>query len=187
MRIYKKASLEISIQAIVIVVLAMTLLGLGLTLIRGMFKNIGETTDRVTEQVKQRVIDDLVSSDKKVSFPSTEIYIDKGSSQILTIGVRNKKDNDLIYTMRFAAVSDPNGNLYGDPDALKNWFKYAQPAGGTQGYVLNSAESDVRNIRLEIPTSSGIISGAYVFRFEVIDVESNQIYATKDFFVVVRG
>ena len=40
----KKASLEMSIQAIVIVVLAMTLLGLGLGFIRGMFKNIGSTT-----------------------------------------------------------------------------------------------------------------------------------------------
>ena len=190
MRINKKASLEISIQAIVIVVLAMTLLGLGLTLIRGMFKNIGETTDRVTEQVKQRVIDDLVSSDKKVSFPSTEIYIDKGSSQILTIGVRNKKDQDLTYTMRFVAVSDPIGNLFASEDALISWFKFAQPSSGAQGYILNSAESDVRNIRLEIPSSSGVISGAYVFRFEVVDQEatgSDKTYAQKDFFVVVRG
>lgn len=188
MQLNKRASLEISIQAIVIVVLAMTLLGLGLTLIRGMFKNIGETTDRVTEQVKQRVIDDLVSSDKKVSFPSTEIYIDKGASQILTVGIRNKKDEDLFYTIHFVAVSDPNGNLYGDPNALAGWFKYAQPA--SQSYVLSSADSDVRNIRLEVPSSSGVISGTYVFRFEVIDVQatgSDQIYAQKDFFVVVRG
>ena len=35
----KRASLEMSIQAIVIVVLAMTLLGLGLGFIKGMFGN----------------------------------------------------------------------------------------------------------------------------------------------------
>ena len=189
MQINKKASLEISIQAIVIVVLAMTLLGLGLTLIRGMFKNIQSTTEDVTEQVRQKVIDDLISSDKKVSFPKTEIYIDKGSSQSLTIGIRNKKDEDLVYRIRFAAVSDPNGNLLSE-DALKNWFKYAQPQSGTEGYVLKSADNDVRNIRLEIPSSSGIISGTYVFRFEVQDVQatgSDQIYAQKDFFVIVRG
>ena len=190
MQIYKKASLEISIQAIVIVVLAMTLLGLGLTLIRGMFKNIQSTTEDVSEQVRQRVLDDLVAGDKKVSFPKTEIYIDKGSSQVLTVGIKNKKDEDLVYRMQFAAVSDPNGNVYADPAALNHWFKYAQPSGGSEGYILKAADSDVRNIRLEIPSSSGITSGAYVFRFEVIDVQavgSEQIYAQKDFFVVVRG
>ena len=187
MRLNKKASLEISIQAIVIVVLAMTLLGLGLTLIRGMFKNIQSTTEDVTEQVRQRVIDDLIAGDKKVSFPKTEIYIDKGASQILTVGLRNKKDDDLFYTIHFVAVSDPNGNPL-NPDALAGWFKYAQP--GSQGYSLSSADSDVRNIRLEVPGSSGVISGAYVFRFEVIDVQaagSDQTYAQKDFFIVVRG
>ena len=64
----KKASLEMSIQAIVIVVLAMTLLGLGLGFIRGMFKNIGSTTEDVTEQVRQRILDDLITGDKKISF-----------------------------------------------------------------------------------------------------------------------
>ena len=188
MQLNKRASLEISIQAIVIVVLAMTLLGLGLTLIRGMFKNIQSATDEVTEQVRQKVVDDLVTSDKKVSFPKTEIYVDKGSSTLLTIGIRNKNDQDLIYNMRFVAVSNPDGVPYGNGDALNHWFKYAQPI-STQGYLLSSAENDVRNVRLEIPSASGITSGAYVFRFEVTDLQASapdNIYAQKDFFVIVR-
>ena len=51
----KSASLEISIQAIVIVVLAMTLLGLGLGFIRGQFRSISETASSVQEQVKQQI------------------------------------------------------------------------------------------------------------------------------------
>jgi len=54
----KRASLEISIQAIVIVVLAMTILGLGLGFVRGLFKNITSTTEDVTEQVRQKILDD---------------------------------------------------------------------------------------------------------------------------------
>src|SRR3990167_4096726 len=99
----KRASLEISIQAIVIVVLAMTLLGLGLGFIRGMFKNIQGTTEDVTDTVKQRILDDLITGDKKVSFPKTEVVIDKGGSTVLSIGVRNKENQPLNYKLKFCA------------------------------------------------------------------------------------
>src|SRR3989344_3535177 len=100
MRFNKKASLEISIQAIVIVVLAMTLLGLGLGFIKGMFKNITSTTEDVSEQVRQRVLDDLVQGDKKISFPKTEVLVERGGSTVLTVGIRNKEDRDLLYTIK---------------------------------------------------------------------------------------
>src|SRR3989338_6081770 len=157
----KRGSLEISIQAIVIVVLAMTLLGLGLGFIRGMFKNITSTTETVTEQVKQKILDDLITSDKKVTFPKTTMTIDKGGSDILTIGVRNKKDASLHYKMRFTPISNPQGA----PFSVDNpsWFQFAQ----NQVYTLPAAEAEVRNIRLSIPT--GTTSGSYFLTFDVVD------------------
>lgn len=182
MRFNKKASLEISIQAIVIVVLAMTLLGLGLGFIRGMFKNIGSTTEDVTEQVRQRILDDLITGDKKISFPKTDITIDKGGSSVLTVGVRNKKDTPLHYKMRFTPISGPDGA----PFSIDNpsWFQFAQ----MQVYTLSAADSEVRNIRLSIPTR--VASGSYFLTFDVIDDDlppPNNVYAQKDFFIVVRG
>ncbi|MBI2656121.1 hypothetical protein HYX03_00090, partial [Candidatus Woesearchaeota archaeon] len=158
----KKASLEMSIQAIVIVVLAMTLLGLGLGFIRGMFKNIGSTTEDVTEQVRQRILDDLITGDKKISFPKTDITIDKGGSTVLTVGVRNKKDTALHYKMRFTPISGPDGA----PFSIDNpsWFQFAQ----SQVYTLSAADSEVRNIKLSIPTGN-IKSGSYFLTFDVID------------------
>ena len=178
----KKASLEISIQAIVIVVLAMTLLGLGLGFIRGLFKNISSTTEDVTEQVRQKILDDLITGDKKVSFPKTEIIIDKGGSVVLTVGVRNKKDTPLHYKMRFTPISGPDGA----PFSIDNpsWFQFAQ----NQVYTLTSADSEVRNIRLSIPTA--VSSGSYSLTFDVVDDDlppPSNIYAQKDFFIVVRG
>ena len=70
MRLFgKKASLELSIQTIIIVVLAMTLLGLGLGFIRNMFGGIGGISEDVTEQVRQKILDDLIQGDIKISFP----------------------------------------------------------------------------------------------------------------------
>ena len=178
----KRASLEISIQAIVIVVLAMTLLGLGLGFIRGMFKNIGSTTEDVTEQVRQKILDDLISGDKKISFPKTDITIDKGGSVVLTVGIRNKKDTPLHYKMRFTPISGPDGA----PFSIDNpsWFQFAQ----TQVYTLSAADSETRNIRLSIPTR--VSSGSYFLTFDVLDDDlppPNNVYAQKDFFIVVRG
>lgn len=181
----KKASLEMSIQAIVIVVLAMTLLGLGLGFIRGMFKNISSTTEDVTEQVRQRVLDDLISGDKKVSFPKTEITVDKGGSQLLTVGIRNKKDTPLHYKMRFTPISNPEGVPFSIDSP--RWFQLEDFA--RQQYTLPAADAEVRNIRLSTPTGD-IKSGSYFLTFDVIDDDlppPNNIYAQKDFFIVVRG
>lgn len=197
MRFNKRASLEISIQAIVIVVLAMTLLGLGLGFIRGMFRNITSTTEDVTEQVRQRVLDDLISGDKKVSFPKTEIFIDRGGSQVLTIGLRNKKDIELLYKLKFTKISEsppidtsPGSSV---PQATKDLvnkfvsnFQFSD-----QEYRLAAADSDVRNVRLTMPT--GMPTGSYALSFRVLEQPfptdinpTEHAYAEKDFFVVVR-
>ena len=180
----KKASLEISVQAIVIVVLAMTLLGLGFGFIRGMFKNITSTTEDVTEQVRQRVLDDLISGDKKVSFPKTEVTIDKGGSQVLTVGIRNKKDTPLHYKMRLTPISGPDGGVFNIDNP--RWFQLEDFS--KQQYTLTAAEAEVRNVRLSIP--SGVSSGSYFLTFDVIDEDlppPSNVYAQKDFFIVVRG
>ncbi len=183
MRFNKKASLEISIQAIVIVVLAMTLLGLGLTFIRKQFTGLGIIQEEISEQVKQKILDDLIENDKKLSFSRTEIEIDKGKSQVLTIGIRNKKDQELNYKMRFRPISDPDGAPF-DIESPKKWFQLESY--GAQDYTLPPAESSVRNIKLIIPSTISK-SGSYFLNFEVVDDDTGEVYDSKDFFVVVRG
>lgn len=175
----KKASLELSIRTIVIVVLAMTLLGLGLGFVRNMFKDIGGISTDVTEQVRQKILDDLITGDKKISFPKTQIIIDKGGSDLLTVGIRNKKDTPLRYQMRFVPRADDQGR----PFSIDRWFLFAEG----QTYTLSSADSNVRNIRLSVPTS--VNTGSYFLNFEVLDTQDTQnpIYDSKDFFIVVRG
>lgn len=178
----KKASLEISIQAIVIVVLAMTLLGLGLGFIRNQFTGIQNLNIEVSEQVKQKILDDLISGDKKVSFPRTDITIDKGGSSVLNIGIRNKKDAPLHYKMRFTPISGPDGATF----VIDNpsWFQFAQ----NQIYTLSAADAEIRNIRLSIPTR--VTSGSYFLTFDIIDDDlppPDNVYAQKDFFIVVSG
>ena len=177
----KKASLEISIQAIVIIVLAMTLLGLGLGFIKSMFKNIGGIQEDISQAVKDQILNDLITNDKKISFSKSEIVMDKGESQVLAVGVRNKKDTPLNYKMRFNPVSGPDGA----PFSIDNppWFQFAQ----NQVYKLPAAEPDIRSIRLNVPS---VNSGSYFLTFEIVDDDASppdNVYAQKDFFIVIRG
>ena len=178
----KKGSLEISIQAIVIVVLALTLLGLGLTFIRKQFQGLGEVQGEISQQIRDKIREDLISGEKKVAFPQTEVEIEKGSSKVIAVGVKNKKDTVLNFKMRFTPISGPDGN----PFSIESpqWFQY------TQGTVTRLGASDdiIKPIRMSIPR--GIPAGSYFLTFEIIDDDlqpPENVYASSDLFIVVRG
>ena len=182
----KRASLEISIQAIVIVILAMTLLGLGLGFIRGMFGDITKTTSTVSEQIRQQITNDLITNDKKISFPKTQIVMDKGGSDVLTVGIRNKEDAPLCYKILFDAIRDENGQSF---DA-ESWFQYA-PGANDNCETIAPADAVVKNVRIKVPKSN-IESVSYFLQFKVIDNDvppgdPKYAYASQDFFIVVRG
>ena len=166
-------------KAVLIVILAMTLLGLGLGFIRNTFSDIGDIREDVTQQVRQNIVADLRNNDKKASFPKTEIEIKKGSSEVLTVGIRNKEDQILNYRMSFNPISGPSDS---DMSQVNNWFQF-----GKDTYELTPSDSDVRNIRLNIPKEAK--AGSYLLTFDVDKVIENQTesYETIDFFIVVRG
>jgi len=176
----KKASLELSIRTIVVIILAMTLLGLGLGFIRNTFTDIGGLSGDVSEQIRQQIQDDLITNDKKLSFPKTEVKIDKGKSEILTVGIRNKEDDILTYNIQFTSHSVPDSV---DLDEPLSWFQFRED---TQ--QLSSSESDISKIRLNVPKNAK--TGSYLLSFDVIkinDDNSTENYATKDLFIVIRG
>lgn len=169
----KKASLEISIQAIVIVVLAMTILGLGLGFVKGMFKNISGIQETVSDQVKDQILEDLRSGDKRISFPTSEVKIGKSDSAILGVGISNRGDQTLKYKIQMDSQTSGGSAA---------WFQYSQTDS-----TLEPSQNEVKTIRLSIP-STGVNSGSYLFTVKILDVQnSNNVFAQKDFFVVVRG
>jgi len=179
----KRASLELSIRMIVIVILAMTLLGLGLGFIRNTFGDIRELSGDVTEQIKQQIMDDLITNDKKISFTKTEVNINKGGSEILTVGIRNKEDETLNFKMILTAQSGPDDANLND---IENWFQYRKDM-----QKLSSSEADVRSMRISVPKDAK--TGSYFLTFDIVDVKDtpnndndDEVYATKDLFIVVK-
>ncbi len=184
----KKGSLELSVNAIVIVVLAMTLLGLGLAFIRGQMKNISDTGNVVVGQIREQILDDLRRSDKKLSMPQTDFEMHIGSSKTIAFGIKNMEDHTLHFKIK---VIDLNENAddctNGNPDhehvsrnrnaevpkecAAFRWDSSEQ--------TLKPSEANVYPIKLFAPK----IASTYMYKIFIIDTSTGEEYTSKTFYV----
>ena len=175
----KKSSLELSIRTIVVVVLAMTLLGLGLGFIRSMFENLGETTFSVQDQIKQQILEDLRTGDKKLSFPTSEIKIGKQDSKILAVGIKNTGEStkDFFLSLDVISGEGASGPVTDNVDGLGTfiWDKEAQP--------LDVNEANVYPIKF----TSVSTTGTTIIRVTITtDSVTGTTYATKSFFITIN-
>lgn len=173
----KKGSLNLSIEAIVIVVIAFVVLGLGLGFVRNQFKDIGSTTTSIQEQIKQQVLDDLRTGDKKLSFPASEITISKKESSVNAIGIKNVKQGNLKY--KFELTQTGGSKIFGDD--IQDNFLYSQDV-----EELPPTESRIIPIRITSETTSGTGQFKVTIK-DVTEGEPGVVYDSKTFFITILG
>ena len=177
----KKGSLELSINAIIIIVLALTLLGLGLAFIRNQITSLGDTTTAVQEQIRQQILDDLRTGNKKLSFPTSEIKIQSNGETVVAIGVKNVEDNDLNFRIEMYDLTTPGAEtLLTSGTATGSRFFW-----DTSNQVLSVGEANVYGIKLFAPQGAD----TYLYKVKIIDLDetdpSKAEYSSKTFFVRV--
>ena len=194
----RKASLELSIQAIVIVVIAFVVLGLGLGFVRGQFKSMEETASGVQEQIKQQILDDLRTSNKKLSFPASEMKMSAGElSSAQGIGIKNTLDSMQEFLVSFEVRTDTGmesfmsfetltasqpGDTGSDFDAIISWDDSPQ--------MLGAGDSVVVTASFTAPSSFG----NYLYKILVyiddgdglLDKDADTYYDSKTFFIRVN-
>jgi len=177
----RKASLNLSIEVIVVVVIAFVVLGLGLGFVRGQFKSIGETTTGVQEQIRQQILEDLRTGNKKLSFPATSLNVNKGEAQDIAIGVKNTLSaGELNFKIAMETLK-----RQGAPDGtdVSNQVEFFYLEGP---FTLKVTEAEAYNIKI---TGSGD-KGTYLISLKILETDSdgnpldpNKPYAEKSFFV----
>jgi len=178
MKFCKRASLNLSINAIVIIVLAMTMLGLGLGFIRGQFKQITKTTLTVQKQVEEQIMEDLRTGDKKLSFPSTDVSVDRGGGGTFALGVKNIKGiGDLNFKINLSVTGSRN-NPAATPEELKKEVSFFYDEGP---FRLGRAESQVYPFQITASTAVD----TYKVKITIVDLDMNQEYDAKTFFLTV--
>lgn len=180
----KKASLNLSIEAIVVVVIAFVVLGLGLGFVKGQFSSMEDTSSSVQEQIRQQIMDDLAQSDKKLSFPATDITLETGEQDTQAIGIKNTDDSEKSFTIQFK-VKDSTGFTTFDSQRTTSWTTTddvvvdARLDWDDTEQTLSAGDSRVIPVSITAPDKTG----NYLFKVIVIDNTDGSEYDTKTFFI----
>jgi len=83
-----KKGLELSINFIVVVILALVVFGLGLVLFKSVFSESQDLTDKVTEDTERRLNNLLIKGDELVIIPNFVQGIKPGDSHQFPLGIK---------------------------------------------------------------------------------------------------
>ncbi len=107
----KRGAIELSINTIVIIVLAMSMLILGLVLIKGLFSGANDVIDLTNDQVISKINAQFGSEDKVAIYPITEeVEVKQGDKSGFAVVIRNKltgsTSQDALFSYSISVVSD---------------------------------------------------------------------------------
>ena len=142
MQFTKKASLNLSINAIVILILAITMLGLGLAFMRNIFGSATEEFTAVSGTVKKQMVDQMKETTKIIDISQPKVSLRQGADTQIFIGFKNEGASEVKYQIRQVDASFLN-----NPALNKYYFKADGSLDTTSG--------------LSIPDASGICGVRY--------------------------
>jgi hypothetical protein len=149
----KKGALELSINAIVVLILAITILGLGIAFIRGQFGALQEQFTGVSAEVKTELTKKIKESGELVALPQNEIDVTSGTNKRIFFGVQNAKSYEvcIMSTVRCMGAQNPDEN---SPDDCTVGVPKGAIVGGT-GFQSGASKKWV-----SLPPARGIKAGA---------------------------
>ena len=176
----KKASLELSINSIVILILAITMLGLGLTFMRGLFKQI---STKVSESVSANELTNPPTTDNPMTVAPSEITLRQGENSKVTLAFLNVVTSRPISDCVIDSIAFTGGVIV----AANRQFSNA---------VLKMAKDQINTWTISV-TAPGSTTGVTLLTAKMLCCdnaatpgtcplgEANQFSFTKDFIVTV--
>lgn len=181
MRRNKKGALELSINAVVILILAITMLGLGLAFIKGLFGGTVEKLRGIEKQLSEEERKELLESPNKITFKETAIEV-KGRAKDINIGVRNINQYDVNFYIkapladtgvdidkfpaRVSTIECFDGIGVEDKELIKDWITFET----YETRLVESAKSDIIPIKIKINPSAKPTN--YLCEFDLIVKEA---------------
>ncbi len=89
----RKAALELSINAIVVLILAITILGLGIGFIRSQFGGLTKQFTQVNAEIQDQLINKIKESGDLLVFDRAELQAGIGKKEAFYIGIKNTASN----------------------------------------------------------------------------------------------
>ena len=178
----KKGAIEMSIGTIVIIVLAMSMLILGMILVKNIFSGASENVLQMNDKVKDQ-INKLFVEDKRtvVYLPNQIAKIQQNEDWGVAFGIKNL-ERGTAEAGRFhyeVVVSDPDVRSkcgVGERD-VESWIK----TGRSDDVTITPGETYFGIVRFMVPESAPLCT----VRFHIDITKDNVAYATEFFDVEV--
>ncbi|MBI2129175.1 hypothetical protein HYU07_02955 [Candidatus Woesearchaeota archaeon] len=174
----KKGALELSINAIVILILAITMLGLGLGFMKKTFGGVTSQFGEVSDQIKKEMIDRIKDSTSKVMLNVYEIEMKRSEEKSIFLAIKNDLQDDTLVEFSIAIKTDDCKTIAGtacEGDVTVSTFstKKVQPG-------------EVEVIPMKVKVSSGAEPTTYLIPIEVTPPGAGSQPQTVDLYVTVK-
>ncbi|MBI4449361.1 hypothetical protein HY641_05035 [Candidatus Woesearchaeota archaeon] len=95
----KLGSLQLSIEAIVVLIIAITVLGLGLSFIRKLFTGTTEKLAGISEQLSEEDRRAIEQSQQEITFLTSELKV-SGKDLDINFGIRNNRKQEVTFQLQ---------------------------------------------------------------------------------------
>lgn len=164
----RKGALELSMNTIVVIVIAVVVLSLGLVFIKGLFDKLGGASDIIFGSMEND-LNVIATHDQKLSVQQT-VEVKRGDQSIFSVYVVNLGDKQMDFTVD---VKPSESNKFGNKVAI-------DMANSKMTLDVGSEAVFVTGVSAAENTPS--VSGGYV----VTILADNQPYASGGFFVKIK-
>jgi len=165
-----KKAFELSINFIVMLILATVVFGFGLYFVRMLFTEAGNIKAQLDKDTEDRIIS-LLDRGEMVAFPISTKDISQDDNAVFGLGVLNVKDNRALFqvaTVCSIAVA-PSGNEILD-GCSGTWTINPAP------FYLEKNEKKLVPIAIQPPISGTVKEGTYAFT--VVVMADDKVYGS---------
>jgi hypothetical protein len=117
----KKAALELSVTAIVVLIMAIVILGLGIGFIKTMFDKTTRQITDINKDIEKKLTDDMKESTDRIKLDQLNVAIVQGKTKEIYFGLRNELDKDSTFTINGPGsidISTDPGKWNGDDSVI---------------------------------------------------------------------
>jgi hypothetical protein len=188
-RTSKKADLSLSTNAIVVMIIAITILGLALSFTRGIFQKLGGQIENIGGKT---IVEEPPTYEKPLTLTSNQIEVRKGKTYSLTIAVFNKfsesegcvEGTEDVCKMRIdvalGACMNAQGIDFGDvANGGSGMMTLIKPA--PKSIMINEYDS----FSTKLKVGAGTPVGDYACTIKALNADDMTILSSKDIMVSV--
>jgi len=168
----KKADLSLSTNAIVVLIIAITMLGLALGFTRGIFSSLGE---KIKNLGGQTIIENPATLEKPITFTNDKVEVRRGANFDLGISIFNRYDLTYDYSLTMDCVDEQNSGA-------TELFTFIRP--GAKKIQVNKHVEFSTTIKVS-QDAEGIYSCTITADSGMVDEEGNQMMEQKDLMISV--